>query len=208
MKIIIFGASGTIGRQLVYEALAQGHVVTAFVRNREKLKDIRHDRLHIVTGDVLNENSVTAAIRGHEAVLCALGAGRKGNVRAKGTRNILKGMEQSGVRRFICETTLGCGDSRQNLNFFWKYIMFGWLLKEALLDHELQEKYIRESEVDWTIIRPGAFTKGPATGRFRHGFAANDRTIALKISPPDVAMFMLDQLNHHKYLKKTPGLSY
>lgn len=208
MKLIIYGATGSIGKQLVLQALSLGHSVTAFVRNKANLKEITHANLHVFEGDVLNSDAVEKAMVGHDAVLCALGAGRKGKVRAEGTRNITKAMETLGIKRFICQTTLGVGDSRANLNFFWKYIMFGWFLKEAYKDHQLQEKYIKDSTLDWTIVRPAAFTDGKATGNYRHGFSASDTTLKLKISRADVAMFMLTQLSTNEYVRKTPGLSY
>jgi putative NADH-flavin reductase len=208
MKLIIFGSTGNIGRQLVLQSLQLGHAVTAFARNEDKLKDINHQNLVVYQGDVLDLPTVVKAVQDHDAVLCALGSGRKGNLRSQGTYHIIKAMEQTGVRRLICQTTLGAGDSKGNLNFFWKYIMFGWYLKEAFLDHELQERYIRESDLDWTIVRPGAFVKGNATGKYKHGFGPNDRSVKLKISMPDVALFMLMQLSAKEYLMKTPALSY
>jgi putative NADH-flavin reductase len=207
MNLLIFGATGSIGRQLVEQALNQGHVATAFVRDPAKLT-IQHPNLKIVQGDVTNATSVEQAMQGQEAVLCALGAGRKGQVRSEGTKHILRAMEKAGIRRFVCETTLGAGDSRGNLNFFWKYIMFGMLLREAYADHEVQEQYIRQSRLDWTIVRPGAFTDGPLTGSYQHGFSGTDKSIRLKISRADVADFMLKQLSDSHYLRKTPGLSY
>lgn len=208
MKMIVFGASGTIGRELVRQALEQGHQITAFVRNPQKVADLQHKNLRLYSGDVLDGTSVENAMPGHDAVFCALGAGRGDKVRAIGTKHILEAMEKNGIRRFIVQTTLGCGDSYGNLNFFWKRIMFGWFLKKAFLDHELQEQYILGSGVDWTIVRPGAFTDGPRTGRYRHGFAADARGLKLKISRADVADFMLRQLEDTTYLRRTPGLSY
>lgn len=208
MKVIIFGSTGTIGRQLVLQSLQLGHQVTAFARTKEKLADIEHANLNVVEGDVLDFTSVSIAVTGNDVVFCALGAGRKGRVRSEGTHNIIKAMEAAGIKRLICQTTLGAGDSKGNLNFFWKRIMFGWFLKEAYLDHELQEKYIKASSLDWTIVRPAAFTDGKLTGQYKHGFSADDQSIKLKISRPDVALFMLMQLNSLIYLKKTPALSY
>lgn len=208
MKLLIFGSTGTIGRQLVTQALEQGHTVTAFARQPGALPDMQHQQLRIHQGDVLTSASVEKAMKGQDAVLCALGAGRKGTVRSEGTRNIINAMEKAGVKRMICQTTLGAGDSQGNLNFFWKYIMFGLLLKEAMKDHELQEQYIMRSPVDWTIVRPAAFTDGEATGTYQHGFSAADKSISLKISRADVAAFMLNQLTTTDYLRKTPGLSY
>lgn len=152
--------------------------------------------------------SVERAVQGREAVLCSIGAGRKGEVRAVGTQNIIIAMENAGVRRLICQTTLGVGDSRDNLNFFWKYVMFGGLLRQAYADHTLQENYVRESNLDWTIVRPGAFTDGEHTGKYRHGFPSTDKSIKLKISRADVADFMLKQLTSDTYLHGSPGLSY
>lgn len=208
MKLIVFGATGSIGRQLVLRALHSGYHVTAFARNPQKLSDIKHEKLQVRVGDVLNYDSVLEAIRGHEAVFCTLGAGRKGRVRAEGTGNIITAMKEAGIRRFICQTTLGVGKSWDNLNFFWKRIMFGWFLKEAFEDHELQEKHIERSRLDWTIVRPGAFTNGPVTGKFRHGFPPHDRTTKLKISRGDLSLFMLQQLKNEEYMGKAVGLSY
>jgi putative NADH-flavin reductase len=209
MKLLIFGSTGSIGRQLVEQALAQGHTVTAFVRNPAKL-DIEHPNLKIVRGDVMDFDAVEKAVQGQDAVLCSLGSGKntKGTIRSEGTRQIIQAMEKAGVRRFICQTSLGIGDSQGNLNFFWKYIMFGFLLRQVFADHVIQENYVKQSRLDWTIVRPSAFTDGNRTGEYRHGFPGNDKTTKLEISRADVADFMLKQLTDNTYLHKTPGVSY
>jgi putative NADH-flavin reductase len=206
MKVAIFGATGSIGRLLVKQALEQGHIVTVFARNPARI-ETKHPNLKIVQGDVMNYGSVESAIRGQDAVLCALGDGRKGKIRAAGTKNIIVAMEKTGVRRLVCESTLGVGDSRENLNFFWRYIMFGLFLREAYADHEKQEKYVQGSDLDWIIVRPSAFTDGERTGVYKHGFSAVEKGMTLKISRADVAAFMLKQLTGDVYLRKTPGIS-
>ena len=207
MRLIIFGSTGSIGRQLVKQALEQGHMVAAFARDPARV-DVKHANLDVIQGDVLDPASVEKAVQGHDAVLCSLGAGLKGAVRSEGTRNIIHAMEKAGVQRFICQSTLGVGDSQGNLNFFWKYIMFGLLLRRVFADHVSQENYVKQSHLDWIIVRPGAFTDGNRTGEYRHGFPGTDQTIELKISRADVADFMLKQLTDDAYLHKTPGLSY
>ena len=207
MKILIFGSTGSIGRHLISQALEQGHDVTAFARSPDKI-DITHENLHIAQGDVMDPTSVERSVPGHDAVLCSIGAGRKGDVRSEGTKNIVAAMEKTDVRRFICQSTLGVGDSEANLNFLWKYIMFGLLLRPAYLDHIDQEKHVMQSSLDWTIVRPAAFTDGAHTGQYKHGFGGTDKTVTLKISRADVADFMLSQLTDDTYLHKTPGLSY
>ena len=156
----------------------------------------------------MDSTSVENAIAGQDAVLVSIGAGRKGQVRAKGTRNIIDAMHKVGVRRLICQSSLGVGDSRGNLNAFWKYIMFGLLLRPAYADHVEQENHVRQSNLDWTIVRPGAFTDGELTGQYRHGFSSTDKSTRLKISRQDVADFMLKQILNNKYLHCSPGLSY
>jgi uncharacterized protein YbjT (DUF2867 family) len=208
MKIIVFGATGTIGKQLVKQALEQGHLVTAFSRDPGKLQDFDNVGLQKTRGNVLDAEAVAKVIKGHEAVLCALGAGRKGTLRSSGTLHIISGMEKEGIKRFICQTTLGAGDSIGNLNFFWKRVMFGWFLKDAFEDHQLQEAYIRRSSLDWTIVRPAAFTDKKSRKPYQHGFPATHQPLQLKISRSAVAEFMLQQLTTDAYLRKTPGLSY
>ena len=207
MKLIVFGSTGSIGRHLLNQALQQGYSVTAFARDVAKI-DIQHENLQVIQGDVMDSASVERAIPGHDAVLCSIGAGRKGKIRSEGTRNIINAMEKAGVRRFICQSTLGVGDSQANLNFFWKYIMFGFLLRPAYTDHVNQENHVMQSKLDWTIIRPAAFTDGERTGQYLHGFSGTDKAAKLKISRADVADFMLKQLTDDTYLRKTPGLSY
>lgn len=207
MKLIVFGATGTIGRQLVHQALSQGHSVTAFARNPQAL-EIDHPNLARQAGDVSDQNAVLEAIGGHDGVLIALGAGARGTVRALGTKHVVDAMAQLGVRRLICLSTLGAGDSRPVLNFFRRRIMFGLLLRRAYADHEAQEALVTKSPLDWTLVRPAAFTEGPATGAYKHGFSSIQRNLRLKISRADVAGFMLRQLSDDTYLRQTPGLSY
>ncbi|MEM6429301.1 MAG: SDR family oxidoreductase [Deinococcota bacterium] len=207
MNILVVGATGTTGSEVVKQALDLGYNVSAFVRNPAKVT-LKHKNLTIIQGDVMDPASVDKAVRGHEAVVSTLGAGAKGKVRSEGTNNVIRAMEKADIRRFISQSTLGVGESRGNLNFYWKYVMFGLLIRKAFLDHIKQEKYIKQSRLDWTIVRPGALTTGDKTGKYRHGFSGQDRSISLKIAASDVADFMLKQLSSDAYVHKTPSLSY
>ncbi|MEQ9490465.1 MAG: SDR family oxidoreductase [Alphaproteobacteria bacterium] len=207
MNVIVFGASGTLGRHVVDQALAQGHTVTAFSRQPRK-PETETPNLSLVADDVLDLRSVQAAMAGQDAVVVALGAGRKGGIRSTGTETVIAAMKHHGISRLICLSTLGAGDSRSMLTFFWKRIMFGLLLREAYADHQAQEKIVSDSGLDWTLVRPAAFTDGPVTGSYRHGFPNTEKGLTLKISRADVADFMLRQLSGTDYLRRAPGLSY
>ena len=156
MKMIIFGATGTVGQKLVEQAVEKGYEVTAFVRHPEKWQHTHLAKVILFKGDVLNVEDVEASVRQQEVVMCALGDGKVGKIRALGTQNIIEAMKKEGIKRLICQTTLGMGESYGNLNFFWKHLMFGILLKRAFKDHQLQEEYILNSNLAYTIVRPSA----------------------------------------------------
>ncbi len=206
MNLVIFGATGTIGKILTEQALAENHQVTAFARHPERL-DICHPNLTRHTGNVLDARQVMEAMTGQDAVIIALGAGAKGNVRSTGTEHVIQAMQQNGVERLICLSTLGVGDSAQFLNFFWKYIMFGWLLKAAFRDHEQQETIVRNSGLNWTIVRPAAYTDQPHSQHFYQGSLADAAKLRLKIPRVDVASFLLAQISDKSYVHQSPALS-
>ncbi len=209
MKITIFGSTGGTGRELVRLALDHGHTVTAFARDEAKLADMRNNQLRVVQGDVLDPSTVLEGVAGQEAVFSAIGAGReRTQLRENGTSNIVESMERAGVKRLVSLSSLGIGDSRSNLPFVLRYVIFPTLLRHTMADHERQERVIRQSDLDWTIVRPAYLTDGPLTGTYLHGFSVTERKLKGKISRADVADFMLKQLEDSRYVHETPGLSY
>lgn len=209
MKLLIFGSTGGTGRELVKQALDLGHSVTAFARDPTKIKDIQHSSLRVVRGDVLDFSAVESAVQGQEAVFATIGAGpSRTTIREEGTRNIVKAMQGIDVKRLICQSSLGVGDSQANLPFFTNYIIVGVFLRHAFADHERQEAVVKQSTLDWTIVRPPHLKDGPRTGIYQHGFSTTDKTIKNWISRADVADFMLKQLADDAYLHQTPGVSY
>ena len=208
MKIVIFGATGGTGRELVKQALQQNHEVTAFARTPAKLDALKHANFKIAAGDVVNFDDVEKAVAGRDAVLSALGSPslKAGDTTVSdGTRNIITAMEKSGVRRFVCETSLGVGDSYGQPGFIFTRIFVPLLLKNVFADKEIQERDIRSSNLEWIIVRPGRLTNGARTGQYRDGM---DKQISGSISRADVADFMLKQLASDQYLRQTPAICY
>ncbi len=164
-------------------------------------------RVHVVEGDVFDARAIAPVIAGHDAVVVTLGGGRKGGVRARGTAAIIEAMRATEVRRLVVLSLIGVGDSREQLNFFWKRLMFGLLLRGAYADHVEQERLTRASGLDWTIVRPGSFTDGPRTGSYRRGFGPQEKT-TLKVSRADVAEFVVEQLTDDTWLRQAPSLAY
>jgi putative NADH-flavin reductase len=208
MNLVIFGATGGTGRVLVEQALDRGHTVTAFVRKASRMR-IKHGRLRLAIGDVLDYGMVEAAIAGQDAVLSALGHKRwliKTSILSRGTRNIVAAMTKCNVRRFVCETSLGIGDSRGRLGILYTFFLIPLLLYFYFQDKELQEKCIMQSGLDWIIVRPAALTNGKQTGVIREGKDIGSLLFTHRISRADVASFMLSELRDDRYVKDTPGV--
>lgn len=207
-KILIFGATGGTGTELMKQSLEKGYEVTVFVRNPERLK-LSHSNLSVFKGDVLDYNDVHASVKGQATVFCCLGmpASDKSKLRTLGTDNIVRAMEANGVKRLICQTSLGFGDSKELLPWHMKYVIVPFILKKAFEDHASQEQVIEKSNTEWTIVRPGNMTNGEKRGSYKYGFPSS-ANIKLKISRADVAHFMLNQLDSTRYYGQKVGISY
>ncbi len=206
-RIAIFGATGGTGKALVDQALGR-YRVTAFARSPDKLA-VSNEELRVVRGDALRYEDVLTGVRGQDVVLCCLGAPSSdtSRLRTLGTTNIVRAMEASGVRRFICQTSLGYLDTEAMLPWHMKYLVVPFVLKRAFEDHELQEAVIDKSELAWTIARPGNLTNGKLTENYKHGFGSEEKS-KLKVSRADVAHFMLNQIEEERYLYRKVAVSY
>ena len=108
MRLLIVGATGGFGKDIVAEALARGHDTAALVRN--PARTTLPDAVEIVEGDILNDSSLTAAVAGRDAVICALGTPsprRPSTLLEQGTKNLVATMSQENVPRLVCVTLLG-----------------------------------------------------------------------------------------------------
>jgi putative NADH-flavin reductase len=207
-RVLIVGATGGTGRQLVAQALERGHEVTALVRNPSKLQ-IDHPRLTVIKGDVLDKESVVAAVRGQDAVLSALGHKRylyPTRILSDGTRNILQAMETHEVPRLICETSLGIGDSAWRMGLYYTLFVIPVVLPFYFWDKARQERLIVGSNVEWVIVRPGELTNGSRRGCSRQGRSVGSFLLTLRIPRADVADFMLNQIESDAYLRTAPGV--
>ncbi|PJJ54615.1 NAD(P)-dependent oxidoreductase [Hymenobacter chitinivorans] len=210
MKILVFGASGATGRQLVQQALDQQFSVTAFVRDPAKLT-VKHPNLRVVQGDVLRPETVEAAIPGHEAVVLALGVKKNqagDTTLSDGTQSIIDCMRKYGVPRLICESSLGVGSSKNEVGFLFGKVVAPLFLKHIMADKERQEALIQHSGLDWTIVRPAGLTNGKATGGYKVALSFANAKIKGRVSRADVAQFMLKQLATDAFVGRAVGISY
>ncbi|MGB5737125.1 MAG: SDR family oxidoreductase [Thiohalocapsa sp.] len=202
-QIALFGATGGTGRQVVEQALAKGYRIRALVRDPAKLAE--GDGLTPVQGDVLDQAAVDRCVEGCDAVVCVLGShGSADPVEDRGTERILTAMKTNGQRRLIVVTSMGVGDSIDQVAAFFRAIM-KLTLKRVMEAKERQEQAIMASGLDWTIVRPGGLTDGPRTGSYQSGL---DKSIkATRVSRADVADFILRELEAGDYIGQTPAVS-
>ena len=209
MKLLIFGASGKTGHELVRQSLDQGHTVTAFVRHPTKLS-IRHDQLTVVQGDVIHYPMVDQAVQGHDIVLSALGANhpfKYDHVVIKGFGNIIRAMELHDRKRLIYLSAFGVKESRDHAGFMIRYIA-PKILSTELGGHEAREQMLKTSELPWTIVRAGLLTNGEHKSKYRFGENIHYNGFLATISRADVADFMLRQIHDEAFIRKMPRVMY
>ena len=207
-RVVIVGATGGTGRQLVAQALERGLEVTALVRDPTALQ-IEHPRLRVIRGDVLDYASVEAAVQGHDAVLSALGHHQyfyPTRILSEGTRNLLRAMETHGVTRFVCETSLGIGSSAGRLGIYYTFFVIPFILPFYFWDKTRQEGIIAASKVEWVIVRPGVLTNAAKKVSYRHGHHVGNFLWTVRIPRADVAEFMLNQLEDDAYVGTPVGV--
>jgi putative NADH-flavin reductase len=202
MLITVFGANGGTGRHVVEEALELGHEVHAVVRDPASL-DVKHERLTVVRGDVLDEK--TLDVRGEAVVSCIGARSRKaGRIASEGTANILAAMKRAGVERFVSISAAPLGDAHS----FFERILFGILwraFREVYEDLRRMETLTFESNTAWTVTRPPRLTNGPRT---KHYQTAIDRVVGSTISRADLASEMLRCLGDESTKRHTLGIGY
>jgi len=206
MNILVIGSTGPQGREFVAQALAAGHAVRAFARNPTALHPA--PGLEVVRGDVFDQPSLDAAAHGQDAAVVVLGvslaAARKPTkVFSQGTRNLIVALKVAGVRRLGVQSSFGVGDSRREAGLL-KRAFYDLLLRGAYADKVLQEQAVRESGLDYTIVRPTHLTMAAGTGRYTARVGPGP--VPSSIARADVARFILDALGTREYVGKTVSL--
>jgi putative NADH-flavin reductase len=208
MKLFVLGATGPTGLQIVQQALAQGHEVTAFVRDPAKLP-FTGKNLKVITGTLPGDaRALAEALRGHDAVISSLGLHnvlKSNGLIENSMRVLVPAMEQQGVRRLIIVSANGVGDTRRHAPLLPR-LMYRLLLTGIFADKQAGEDIVRASSLEWTIAYPTLLTDGPRTGAYRAGERLELNGMP-KISRANVADFVLRQLGDRAFLNKGAVIS-
>jgi len=200
MKLLLLGATGGTGRQLLAQALEAGHETTALVRSPEKLT--AEDHLLVRAGDATDPEALDAAVAGQDAALSALGVRSPlgDDLITPSLRALVPAMQKHGVRRLIWLSALGVGQTREQAPAMLR-VPFSTVLRRIGRDKAAGEEYLRSTDLDWTLVYPPALTNRPRTSTYRSGETLNVSGLP-RISRADVAEFMLAQLDNVAYIRK------
>jgi putative NADH-flavin reductase len=210
MKLTIFGATGATGKCLVEQAIAAGHDVTAVVRDPARLTVPGHPRLAVVTANVMDPASITPAIAGRDAVLTALGPHGTGptTISQDSVRSIIRTMQETGTRRLITVSGSIVTDKGESpyLRYLLKPVVRGTFLRHVCADMRIAETAIRDSSLDWTIMRPPGLTSKAATGTYRTAIDSN-LPHGFTVSRADLAACMLTLLDDPATARRHVGIA-
>ncbi|MFG3248203.1 NAD(P)-dependent oxidoreductase [Streptomyces sp. NPDC048187] len=210
MRLTVFGATGGIGQEVVRQALAAGHRVTAVVRDPARLP-VTGEGLEVFRADLSDPAAVRAAVAGRDAVLSGLGArSRKdAGIATRLTRTVLGAVEAEGVRRLLVVSAAPVGPQPEGAGLLDRAVLgvVSLVLRDVYADLREMEAEVARSATDWTVVRPPRLQDKPVTGRYRTvvgGFPDKGRLIGRA----DVAHSMLALVTDPAALKQGVGVAY
>ena len=209
-NILVFGASGGTGLEVVEQALEAGHKVSAVLRHPDKFP-IRHEQLRIIKGDVLNSITYENTFFGMDVVISCLGTRNREAtvVYSQGVTNILQAMQKVGMDRIIC-LSAGAVEIAPNTSFIMKFLMkniLQKLFKYSYADMLLMEGILRGSNLNWTVIRPPRLLNGDRTGKYRTGINEFIPNMS-SLNRADLADYIIHHLDDEKTYKSKVEISY
>jgi uncharacterized protein YbjT (DUF2867 family) len=208
-KILVLGATGGAGRLIVGQALARGYDVTAFVRSPEKGRDLKGAKLFV--GDARDEAALREALKGRDSVVSTLGTPaspfREVTLLSTATRALVNAMKAEHVSRLVCVTGMGAGDSAGHGGVLFDKLIFPLLLRKVYADKNRQEAIVRDSGLDWVLVRPSVLNDKPGRNSIRALTDLSD-VRGGTISRDDVAAFVLDQLRADAWLHRAPLITW
>ncbi|MFF8956272.1 NAD(P)-dependent oxidoreductase [Streptomyces sp. NPDC014894] len=216
MRITVFGATGGVGGEIVRQALAAGHEVTAVVRDAARLRAPAvagpgAGSLSVVEADPSRSESLYEAVDGRDAVLSGLGARKSSDagITTRLTRSVLSAMAARGTRRLLVVSAapLGRAPADEPLGDRAAAVLVGVVFRKVYADLRTMEAELERSSADWTSVRPPRLTNDPATGVYRTEIGGNPRS-ARTIARADVAHAMLALVDDPASVRKAVGVAY
>lgn len=203
MRFLLLGASGGVGRRLLVRGLERGHAIRAQTRDATHLDDAPAS-VEVVVADPTDTGALRALVVGQEAVVFALGTapGRRTTLFSDVTAKLIVAMQAEGITRLIAITGVGAGETRGHGGLLYDWIIYPLFTRPFYEDKERQERLIRQSTLDWVLVRPAPFRTNPDATPLQAITEVKPETRLTRITRDEVATFVLDQLVDDRYLRK------
>lgn len=203
MRFLLLGASGGVGRRLMVRGGERGHVVRAQTRDAARLADAPAG-IEVREANPTDAASLRSLVAGQQAVVMALGAtpGRRTTLFSDVTEGLIGAMQAEGVGRLVAITGVGAGETRGHGGPLYDLIVFPLFTRPLYRDKDRQERLIRESRLDWVIVRPAPFARHAGDAPLQAIVEVERETRLTRITRDEVATFVLDQLEDDRYLRR------
>ena len=208
MKLLVLGASGSVGRILLEQGAARGHRITAQTRNPAKL--IATAGIGVIAGSPTDEAFLTQHVAGHDAVILAIGIDSIGKTTlfSESARAVIAAMQAARVKRLIAITGIGAGETKGHGGWLYDRVIFPLFTRNRYADKDRQEAMIERSGLDWTIVRPAPFTAHPGSGPLQVVTDIPERLQLRSIARAEVARFILDCIEGGSYPQQKPFIGH
>lgn len=209
MRLLLLGASGSVGHRIVAQGLGCGHTIRAQTRDAARLAG-QPPEIEVVAADPTDAATLSALVRGQQAVVMSLGTapGRRTTLFSDVTAKLCRAMAAEGVRRLVAITGVGAGETRGHGGFVYDRLIYPLFTRPLYEDKNRQERLIRESSLDWVIVRPAAFKAAAGSSPLQALVEIRPGTVLRRVTRDEVAAFVLDQLADDRYLRKAVFLGH
>jgi putative NADH-flavin reductase len=200
LKLFVIGATGRTGQEIVQQALARGHRVTAFARSPENIH-LKNERLIVLKGNAMDENELRDAMQNHDAVVSTLGPRKvfkPSSMLHDSALATARAMNRAGVKRLVVLSAAAHFPGIPNR-------IASFIMRNHMRDSLAMEEIVQSNGLDWTIARPPRLTQEDYSSyRSREGAAPK---MGFSVSRKAVAAFMLDAIEQKKHLRKIVGIA-
>lgn len=212
MNVLLLGATGFSGKEVLNELLSKKHNVTIITRNKSSV-DSTDENLTVLEGNVMDENLINEAVKNQDAVINCLGIGGKGNAKpnnllSDATKILVNSMERSNVKRLLCMSNVGAGNSMRFQPWIFSKVILPYFmkwLKVIIDDKNIMEPIVMNSNLDWTILRFPNIVNKPPKGKIIT--TLDGKGLKMSIANKDLAHFIVEQLNDNEFIYKAPCVS-
>ncbi|MEO9340333.1 NAD(P)H-binding protein [Mesorhizobium sp. SB112] len=208
MQLFVLGASGGVGPNLLKQAIARGHHITAQTRNAGKLTESAAVR--VIVGSATDEAFLKQHLASHDAVVIAIGIDRLGRTTlfSEASEAVIAAMQTAGVKRLVAITGIGAGDTRGHGGWLYNLVIYPLFTRNRYADNDRQEALVEQADLDWTVVRPAPFAARAGSGQLQVVTEIPETLQLRSITRAEVATFILDCIENDSFIRQKPFIGH